>query len=326
MKLGEHVTASPCGLCRGTRRQVVATRGRGFVPLTTVICHGCGLVSHHDLPSPSEVASFYATHYRLDYKGAPEPKPKHVLRALQGATARARRLAPLLAKGAKVLDIGASSGEFAYVMGRLGFAAQGVEPNVGYAEFGRRQYGVQIWPGGLDGVEVAEGSLDLVTLNHVMEHLADPWRALRQVHAGLATQGLLFVEVPNLAGLRKQIGNTFHQAHIWNFTPETLIAVAWQAGFTPRAGERLDSTSIVFRKRTGDDAPPGGANPVLAHRLIGQMTEAQSARSYLASAAPFTRRWQRLRRNIREYLVTRRHATPREMAETLLRENGLLAL
>lgn len=325
MKIGEHVTASPCGLCRGTRRQVVATRGRGFVPMATVICHGCGLVSHHDLPSAAEIASFYATRYRLDYKGAPEPKPKHILRALRGAVARAGRLAPMLTRGARVLDIGASSGEFTYVMAQAGFTAQGVEPNAGYAEFGRRQYGVQIWQGGLEGAEIAQGCLDLVTLNHVLEHLADPWDALRRIHAGLATEGLLFVEVPNLAGLSKQIGNTFHQAHIWNFTPETLIGVAWQAGFTPRAGERTDSTSIVFRKRAPDDEAPRGASPALAHRLIGQMAHGQSTRGYLASAAPFTRRWQRLRRNIGEYLVTRRHSTPREMADALLEETGLLA-
>lgn len=318
MKIGTTFPASPCRLCATAEREVVADRGRGGAALTTVICRGCGLVSHATLPEEAEVADFYAARYRLEYKGGYAPKRKHALRALRGAMARARRLAPLLPARARVLDLGASSGEFTFVMAEAGFAASGLEPNWGYGEFARREYGVDIRQGGWDSADFPREPLDLVTLNHVMEHLTDPWAAMRRIHAALAPEGLLFIEVPNLAGLRKQISNTFHAAHIWNFTPQTLIAAAWQAGFVPRAGERLDGTSLVFRKRLAEDLPPQGADAAHAARLVRQMAQEQSRWAYFASAAPITRRWQRLRRNINEHLVTRRHATIRGMAEALL--------
>ena len=318
MKIGARIAASPCGLCGGTERQVLATRGRGYVPLTTAVCCGCGLVSHHPLPDPAEVAAFYASQYRVAYKGAYEPKRKHALRALRGAIARAQRLAPRLRAGAHVLDVGASSGEFTHVMARCGFAARGIEPNQRYAEFARRTYGATVEIGGIEDAAIAPASLDLVTLNHVVEHLADPWVALRRVHGWLGPEGLLFVEVPNLAGVRKQAANTFHMAHIWNFTPETLLLMAWQCGFVPVEGEDAAGTSFVLRKRRATDAAPLGANPALAERVARQVATEGRPLAYLLSGSPVTRRVSRLRRNIGEWLVCSRYATVRERADAVL--------
>lgn len=320
MRAGTPFATTPCRLCGGTEREVLATRGRGFTPLTTVLCTGCGLVSHHPLPSAEETAAFYATRYRLDYKGGWEPKRKHALRAVRGAIARAGRLAPLLPPGGRVLDIGASSGEFVHVMGRMGFRARGIEPNLGYAEFARRTYGAAVESGGFEALEVAPASLNLVTLNHVLEHLADPWGALRLAHGWLADAGLLFLEVPDLASARKQASNLFHTAHIWNFTPETLALLAWQCGFVVAAGS---GTSLVLCKRRAEDPRPAGASAALAARLRRLVTTEARPLAYLLSGSPVRRRVARLRRNIDEYLVCRRHAGIRDMADSVIASTRL---
>ncbi|MFN8983281.1 MAG: class I SAM-dependent methyltransferase [Alphaproteobacteria bacterium] len=320
MKNGHRFVADPCGLCGDTDREVLATRGRGHVPLTTAICRGCGLVSHHPLPSPRQMAEFYAKHYRVAYKGGYEPKRKHVLRAQRGAIARAMRLAPFIQPGARVLDIGASSGEFVYVMARSGFEASGIEPNEAYADFARRSYGVAVETGGFEEAAPHHGSLRLVTMNHVLEHVADPWQALREVHGRLAEDGILFLEVPNLSGTHKQLGNIFHKAHIWNFMPETLLMLAWQCGFVPIQGEDLRHTSLIMRKSRLGDTPPSGAGPELAEKLIRQMANEARPTAYLLSGKPFTRRLARLRRNLNEWLTVRRHDSVRDMADALLNE------
>ena len=321
MQIGQRFSAEPCGLCDSTDREVLATRGRGHQPLTTALCRSCGLVSHHPLPSAPEMAAFYAKEYRLAYKGGFEPKRKHSLRALRGAMARASRLMPFLQGGARILDIGASSGEFVYVMGRSGFDARGIEPNEAYADFARQSYGVAMQTGGFEQAAPERASLHLVTMNHVLEHVADPWQALRRIHAWLAEDGALFLEVPNLSATRKQLGNIFHRAHIWNFTPETLLLLAWQCGFVAMEGEDTCHTSLILRKRRDGDIAPVGAGPEFAESLARQMAAEAQPMAYFASGRPFTRRWSRLRRNIGELLICRRYASVRDMADALLQSS-----
>ena len=323
MQIGQRFSADPCGLCGGTDREVLATRGRGHQPLTTALCRGCGLVSHHPVPSAADMAAFYAKDYRVAYKGGFEPKRKHALRALRGAMARAGRLMPFLHSSARILDIGASSGEFVYVMARSGFDARGIEPNEAYADFACRTYGVAMQTGGFEQAAPAEASLHLVTMNHVLEHVVDPWQALRRIHAWLAEDGVLFLEVPNLSATHKQVGNVFHMAHIWNFTPETLLMLAWQCGFVPMEGEDTRHTSVILRKRRDGDALPVGAGPEVAESLARRMATEAQRMAYLLSGKPFTRRFARLRRNIGEWLICRRHASVRDMADFLLRHAAL---
>jgi hypothetical protein len=158
-------------------------------------------------------------------------------------------------------------------------------------------------------------------MNHVLEHVADPWQALRRIHAWLAEDGVLFLEVPNLSATRKQLGNIFHRAHIWNFTPETLLLLAWQCGFAPMEGEDTRHTSLILRKRRDGDIAPVGAGPELAESLVRQMAAEAQPIAYLVSGKPFTRRWSRLRRNIGEWMICQRYASVRDMADALLQSS-----
>jgi 2-polyprenyl-3-methyl-5-hydroxy-6-metoxy-1,4-benzoquinol methylase len=320
MNIGDCAAADACMVCGHDEREIVATRGRGFASLATALCTGCGLVSHHPLPTAHDVHAFYARKYRVEYKGGWEPKRKHALRAIRGAVARAKRLAPFVPTGGRVLDIGASSGEFTYVMNRVGCAAMGIEPNEGYAAFARRTYGVDILNAPLEEAEFSAGAFHLITLNHVFEHLVDPLAALALIRRWLADDGVLFVEVPNLEGVRKQVYNTFHFAHIWNFTPLTLTKVLKIAGFSPMAPNAGHGTSLVFMRQTPTPAGIAHRDPDHGALLIQQMRNEQSFASYVLSGAPFARRWHRLQRNLDERAVVRRYASVRAMADAVIDE------
>ncbi|HCP65322.1 MAG TPA: hypothetical protein DIU09_12115 [Hyphomonadaceae bacterium] len=320
MKLGDRVQTVPCMVCGKTERTVVGTVGRGLKPLTTVLCDGCGLVSHDPLPTRAELDVFYASDYRKNYKGVLKPKAKHSLRAQRSAALRAVRLKNLIQPGSRVLDIGASSGEFVYMMGKLGFNASGVEPNDGYRHFGTVTYGIEVTNQKLEPEAFGTGIFDLITMNHVFEHLADPLDALTCFKRWLAPGGLLFIEVPNIEGVQKQRGNLFHYAHVWNFSPSTLKAALSLAGFEPINSPHCNGTSLVFRAslKPGSVAIENG--PDHAVQLRRQLLEEQSPMSYFASGAPVRRRWQRLLRNLDEMTTTRRFSNLQAMANAALIE------
>lgn len=320
MKLGDTIKADPCILCGAIERTVVGTVGRGLKPLTTGLCDGCGLISHEPLPTRAELDAFYASDYRKNYKGILKPKAKHSLRAQRSAALRAVRLKGLIKPGSRVLDIGASSGEFVYMMGELGFKASGVEPNDGYRQFGTTTYEIEVTNQKLEPEAFGTGIFDLITLNHVFEHFADPLDALTCFKHWLAPAGQLFIEVPNVEGVQKQRGNLFHYAHVWNFSPSTLRAALSLAGFEPINSPQCLGTSLVFRARI-QPAPVAIENgqdhaALLRHQLL----EDQSPGAYLASGAPFRRRWQRLLRNLDEIKTTSRFEILRQMADATLKQ------
>lgn len=319
MKLGDTIKADPCMLCGEVERTVVGTVGRGLKPLITVLCDGCGLVSHDPLPTGAELDAFYASDYRKNYKGVLKPKAKHSLRAQRSAALRAVRLKALIQPGSRVLDIGASSGEYVYMMGKLGFHASGVEPNDGYRHFGMVTYGIEVTNQKLEPEAFGAGIFDLITLNHVFEHLADPLDALSCFRRWLAPDGLLFIEVPNIEGVQKQRGNLFHYAHVWNFSPATLKATLSRAGFEPINSPHCNGTSLVVKASANPAPGQCESRSDLVTKLRRQLLDDQSPMTYFASGAPFRRRWQRLLRNLDEITTTGRFESLPQMADATLK-------
>ncbi len=142
---------------------------------------------------------------------------------------RLRLLAPSLAPGARLLDVGAGRGRFVAAAAAAGYRATGLEPSargVGAA----RELGADVRPGDVETADVAPGSLEVVTLWHVLEHVADPGAALARVVGWLAPGGVLLIGVPNLAGLQARIGGErwYHldvPRHRTHFTPAGIEAL-----------------------------------------------------------------------------------------------------
>jgi 2-polyprenyl-3-methyl-5-hydroxy-6-metoxy-1,4-benzoquinol methylase len=86
-------------------------------------------------------------------------------------------------------------------------------------------------------------SLDLISMFHVLEHLAEPVAALRTMGEKLKPGGLLYIEVPNATRLCSP-DYMFFRAHTLYFTGPTLRKLLEIAGFKLMAQSPDDSDNL----------------------------------------------------------------------------------
>jgi SAM-dependent methyltransferase len=202
--------------------------------LETVLCERCGLVSHARIPTDAELDAFYANDYRREYHGEVTPSDRRVMRAWKTGERIQNRLSRFLHTSDRVIEVGSGIGCTVKVFDLAGHDASGIEPNVGFCNYGVQKLHAVVRQGYLFDVPRAP-AYDLVLLVHVIEHFRSARAALDHIYAMLRPGGRLYVECPNLAAPFATSKRLFHFAHIFNFTPQTLTALARRCGFEVEA-------------------------------------------------------------------------------------------
>ncbi len=245
--------------------ELVSQSDRHGKPLNTVVDKTTGLVRNDPIPSDEELERFYQDAYRVEYKGAALPRKRQALRNFRRAAEFIRTNRDIVLKAQRILDIGAGSGEFLFMVKETGRDGRGIEPNRDYSQFCRDAYGLNVQTAHLKADLFEKGQYDFVRLNHVMEHLNNPVGYLEMIAEWLTPDGVLYVEVPNIESYcaLKSKGRMFHYGHIYNFNPWTLRAVAGLAGLVevPATIARSSGTTGVFLMRGERLLPEAAINP-----------------------------------------------------------------
>ena len=124
--------------------EVVSERDRHGNPLRTVLCAETGLVRNDPVPGDEELAKFYSEEYRTAYKAAERPRRRQILRNFRRVADHVRRFRDVFEPARRILDVGAGSGEFVFLMRDLGKEAVGLEPNKDYSAWCREELGVDV--------------------------------------------------------------------------------------------------------------------------------------------------------------------------------------
>jgi glycosyltransferase involved in cell wall biosynthesis/SAM-dependent methyltransferase len=151
--------------------------------------------------------------------------------AMRQPVAMLRRAA--LARGSRVLDIGAGRGRLVAALRGAGFEAAGIEPSKLSTSIAVGR-GLPVERARID--EHTDDGLDAAVLWHVLEHLDDPVAVLRRLRSWLRPGGLLLVGVPNVQSLQARIGGRAwlhldaprHRIHL---NPDSLALVLERSGF-----------------------------------------------------------------------------------------------
>ena len=134
-----------------------------------------------------------------------------------------------------LLDIGANIGFMLELAQERGFKATGVEPSPAANRYARGKLHLNMIEGYFPPPELHDQRFDLITLNHVLEHVPDPLNFLCEIKQHLNPDGVAIIMSPGYTSLMAFIlgrkwGGYQPTQHIWQFTPETAAQLAGRAG------------------------------------------------------------------------------------------------
>jgi 2-polyprenyl-3-methyl-5-hydroxy-6-metoxy-1,4-benzoquinol methylase len=124
-------------------------------------------------------------------------------------------------------------------MRSAGWEVAGVEPDGESVRAGRSRHGLNINHGVLEDVCLPKNTFDVITMQHVIEHLPNPGRTLRCAYRLLRPGGSLVVVTPNVDSLARRFFSSHWVSwdpprHLFVFSKRALHRVITDAGFNVR--------------------------------------------------------------------------------------------
>lgn len=257
-----------CPLCERGGREIYQglTDWLFGVPGTWNLCECrlCGILWLNPTPVPEDIPKLYARYYthtadsptvfqtlRLDIRqhvlarmGYEVVLPDGILPRLLSrvpAIARASALDVMglpATKIGRLLDVGCGSGELIGRMGSLGWKVAGVDPDPVAVQRGRDS-GLDIQQGSISDLPESE-LYDVITLNHVIEHVPYPIALLRECRKRLNPNGIVLITTPNIVSFGHKWFKQYWRGlevprHLLLFSPSSLSQCVVRSGLHVRS-------------------------------------------------------------------------------------------
>lgn len=240
-----------CRLCGGGALCAFHRDGKGR---RIELCCTCGVQFMNPQYTEAYLADYYGRYQTAHDEDEAAHRWQHEtnldLLAAQGVAAPGR-----------LLDFGCGRGHLLRAARERGWSAVGYDVDPESVARVAREHDLELHAGDSLALDLPAGAFDLVTMNHVLEHLKDPAPVIRRMRELLRPGGALLVAVPNIEGLsnrlklslermglrRKGLG-AYYDAdhHLFYYTPDTL------QGFLEREGFRIVHRQSAPKVRPGE--------------------------------------------------------------------------
>jgi len=163
-----------------------------------------------------------------------------------------RHLPRLPKSGGKLLDVGCGSGIFLSLARKAGWEVVGLDPDPLAVVYAAKP-GVPVFQGGIEHFEGRSELFDVITLDHVIEHVHEPVKVLTLCHSLLKPGGQLWLETPNLDSFgHARFQNNWRgleaPRHLVLFNQRSLDKAFVDAGFAePRYRRRPSPSARLFQ-------------------------------------------------------------------------------
>lgn len=246
MKLTTHQqsvkSAATCPLCASETSEILAhqlRRSNGLVLHCPACDHGY-LVQEQAV----DAKEYYGDLYRKEYSHNAEAAATHareIYRVYKNYQEdRLLHISPHLTAGSRLLEVGASAGQFlVHIKDKVG-EVNAIELDKACNAFLGSELGIEADSEFLENSRFAGQTYDVVCAFQVIEHVEQPVAFLKTLRQATKKGGTIFIEAPNLRDPLLSVWDVptyrkffYHSAHLHYFTEASLSKVAVDAGFRP---------------------------------------------------------------------------------------------
>lgn len=189
-----------------------------------VECSTCKLVITSPRPKNEDLGSYYQSNDYISHTSKANSLANALYLIARKFTLQSKRelASSLQPTRGNLLDIGCGTGDFLQSCATAGWKTFGVEPNHSASQQAK-QKGIQVF----ESIDQVEGTFQLITLWHVLEHVPDPNATLIKVRELLAPDGVLLIAVPNHKSADGKKYGEFWAGfdvprHLWHFNQRNV--------------------------------------------------------------------------------------------------------
>ena len=221
-------------------------------------CNNCGLVYQNPRPVFEDLKTNYKDNY-FEYEISNQDNFFNLMK-LGLKDIKFDDIYGEKVNGLKFLDIGCAMGKLLNYMKHKGWETFGVEICKESAEYGIKNYGLNIFVGTLFDASFPDNYFDVVHLSHLIEHVPDPKALLTEIHRIVKKNGHMILTTPNVDGWHARIvKNKWRSAipeHVFLLSKKTMTKLLDITGFKILKQESWGGIPIgrrpMFIKRPAD--------------------------------------------------------------------------
>ena len=202
-----------------------------------VKCHDCGFRFTNPRPKAENLGKYYESTYYISHSDSRKGLFASVYQMVRKYTlSRKLALISKFQQKGEILDIGCATGQFLNYMAEHGWNTTGIEPDEKTRVHAISEYGLKVYPEEQLNV-LQKSSFDVITMWHVLEHVAELNTRTEQLKNLLKPQGTLIIAVPNCNAYDAKKYGEFWAGydlprHLYHFTKEDVKLLLENHGFT----------------------------------------------------------------------------------------------
>ncbi len=200
----------PCNNCGGNSGNVIV-RGNDLLEdlpgtFQFIVCNRCGVLRQDPRLDWEDLALYYRPGYVCH---SPQfSNTKKTINELNLALGPKKRVNVVhkYKQNGKWLDVGCGSGLILQAAKDRGFwTLCGVEPVTEIAEYTKNHLGIPVFAGTFETFPEQESEYDIISMWDVIEHLSEPFDAIKKVSKMLKSGGVFIFSTPNLNSIDRKI-------------------------------------------------------------------------------------------------------------------------